>query len=245
MDDKSFVIKLLIDAKEERKSQNRIIYFGNKLVDIPYVGHTLEEGDQEHLIVNLHGLDCVTFVENVVALSLCDKQDKRTFEDFCENLKLIRYRDGILTDYTSRLHYSSWWFENKIKLGLLKEIISEGEPFTAEMTLDLFYMTTHPDYYKQLKNHPNFIPIINKYEKEINGRKYKYIPKENLSYEKKSLLKIIHDGDILAMITNVKGLDYSHLGFAIWKNDELYLLHLSFIKKEDLAAEETLYEYVM
>ena len=114
--DSALVVKLLKEAKNQRGNENPIFYFGKKFLGIPYVAHTLELGDKEHLIVNLHGLDCTTFVETVVALSMCDQQNKRTFDDFCQNLTKIRFREGKMTDYTSRLHYFTWWAEDNERL---------------------------------------------------------------------------------------------------------------------------------
>ena len=107
--DSALVVKLLDVAKHQRGTENPIFYFGKKFLGLPYVAHTLELGDKEHLIVNLHGLDCTTFVETVVALSMCDQQDRRTFDAFCQNLSKIRFREGKMTDYTSRLPYFTWW----------------------------------------------------------------------------------------------------------------------------------------
>ena len=244
MDDKEKVVKLLNDAKKERNSENRILYFGKKLQDIPSEAHSLEEGEEEHLVVNLHGFDCVTFVETVIAFTLCDIHEKRTFEDFCQFLTLIRYREGILTDYTSRLHYFTWWAEDNEKKGILKDITIDDEPFTEEKNMEFNYMSSHPDYYKHLKNHPEFIPIIKNYEEKSN-RKYRYIPKQNLSGDKNSSLNIIHDGDIIGMMSNLKGLDFCHVGFVFWKNEKLYLMHLSFIENKVMINEETLYDYEM
>ena len=111
-EDSALVVKLLKEAQTQRGKEHRVFYFGKKFLGLPYVGHTLELGDKEHLIVNLHELDCTTFVETVVALSMCDQQNKRTFKDFCQNLSKIRFRNGKMTDYTSRLHYFTWWGED-------------------------------------------------------------------------------------------------------------------------------------
>lgn len=151
-EDSALVVKLLKDAKKNRKTlESRMLYFGKKFLGLPYVGHTLELGDKEHLIVNLRELDCTTFVETVTALTLCDIQDKRTFDDFCNNLMRIRYRQGKMEDYTSRLHYFTWWGNDNVAMGIVKEISMQGKPFAATQTININYMSKHPDLYKQLK----------------------------------------------------------------------------------------------
>ena len=243
--DSALVVALLDAAKNQRGSENPIFYFGKKFLGLPYVAHTLELGDKEHLIVNLHGLDCTTFVETVVALSMCDQQNKRTFDDFCKNLTKIRFREGKMTDYTSRLHYFTWWAEDNERLGIVKDISLNDAPFTAEQTIHINYMSQHPTLYKQLKNHPQFVPIIKQYEQATNGRKFHYIPKENLSWPQSSVLGMVKDGDIVAMLTDSDGLDTRHIGIAFWQKGKLHLLHASSLYKKVLLSEETFYEYEM
>lgn len=247
-EDSALVVKLLKEAQTQRGKEHRVFYFGKKFLGLPYVGHTLELGDKEHLIVNLHELDCTTFVETVVALSMCDQQNKRTFKDFCQNLSKIRFRNGKMTDYTSRLHYFTWWGEDNEQLGIVKDICPKAAPwgpYTAVQTIHIDYMSQHPSLYKQLKNHPEFVPVIKKYEDATNGRKFRYIPKRNLRWRQSTSLGMIHDGDIVAMLTDSDGLDTRHIGIAFWKNGRLHLLHASSLYKKVLLSKETFYEYEM
>lgn len=245
-EDSALVVKLLKDAKKNRKTlESRMLYFGKKFLGLPYVGHTLELGDKEHLIVNLRELDCTTFVETVTALTLCDIQDKRTFDDFCNNLMRIRYRQGKMEDYTSRLHYFTWWGDDNVAMGIVKEISMQGKPFAATQTININYMSKHPDLYKQLKNHPEFVPVIKAYEDETNGRQYRYVPKENLNWHQSTPLGVIHDGDIVAMLTDKDGLDTRHIAIAFWKDGRLHLMHASSLYKKVVMSQETFYEYEM
>lgn len=237
------VVELLRNAKKERGDENAMLYFGKKFLGIPYVAHTLENGDREHLIVNLHGLDCTTFVETVLALKLCDEQGARTFHDFCNNLTRIRYRQGKLVDYTSRLHYFTWWGEDNETMGIVKQVVADSSPFSAVQTVDVDYMTKNPNLYKQLKNHPEFIPVIRKHEQEYNGRHYRYIPKSKLNMSRASLGMYIKDGDIISIITNKQGLDTSHIGIAFWQGGQLHLMHASSMYKKVVMDQKTFYDY--
>ena len=246
--DSALVVKLLNVARHQRGTENPIFYFGKKFLGLPYVAHTLELGDTEHLIVNLHGLDCTTFVETVVALSMCDQQNQRTFDAFCKNLSKIRFRNGKMTDYTSRLHYFTWWAEDNEQLGIVEDIAPKTAPwgaFTAVQTININYMSAHPTLYKQLKNHPDFVPPIRAYEQATNGRQFRYIPKKNMQWAQSTDLGVIQDGDIVAMLTDSDGLDTRHIGIAFWRNGRLHLLHASSLYKKVLLSEETFYEYEM
>lgn len=246
--DSALVVRLLEEAQTLRGSENRIMYFGKKFLGVPYVGHTLELGDEEHLIINLHELDCTTFVETVIALSLCDKNNQRTFEDYCKNLMTIRYRSGLMRGYPSRLHYFTWWGIDNEQLGIVKEIAPKSEPwgpYTAIQTIRINYMSQHPTLYKQLKNHPEFVPEIKAFEDEVNGMQFRYIPKRNLNWKQTTSLGMIHDGDIIAMLTDKDGLDTRHIGIAFWQNGQLHLLHASSLYKKVVMSKETFYEYEM
>ncbi|MCQ2212193.1 MAG: DUF1460 domain-containing protein [Bacteroidaceae bacterium] len=237
------VVTMLQQAKTQRQGENPVLYFANQFIGIPYVGHTLELGDTEHLIVNLHELDCTTFIETVLALALCDKDDTRTWADYCRNLTKVRYRNGRMTDYTSRLHYFTWWAKDNQQLGIVREVTGSGNPFTATQTVNINYMTTHPSAYKQLKSHPEFVPIIRKYEQATNGETYRYIPKSKLAQGPSTSLGVIKSGDIVGIITRKAGLDTTHLGIAVWQNGRLHLLNASAIYHKVVLDSNTFFDY--
>ena len=68
-----------------------------------------------------------------------------------------------------------------------------------------------------------------------------YNPKEKLNLSPDELK--IKDGDILAITTNIKGLDVVHVGFAFWREGKLHLLHASSIAKKVIDDPQPLYEY--
>ena len=129
------VMQLLNKGKKLAKDKNLILFYARQLIGIPYVAQTLEVNKEEQLIVNLHQLDCTTYVENVLALTLCTENKKQpTFLDFCYYLRMLRYEDGKI-GYPTRLHYFTHWISNNNKLGFVYEIKSkkllnepEGEP---------------------------------------------------------------------------------------------------------------------
>lgn len=237
------VIKLLNDAKKQPESTNYIIYFARKLKGIPYVAHTLEINKKEKLVINLRQLDCTTYVENVVALSMCMNEKKYTFKSFCDNLKKIRYRDDSQPHYTQRLHYFTDWIENNTKKGICKEIQSPAPPFTNTQRINVFYSLENPSKYKMLKENPKYIPTIRKAEQNINQKTYRYIPKTEVK-NTNTVRKTIQDGDIIATTTSLKGLDIQHIGFAIWHKDGLHMLNASSLHHKVVEEPMTLYNYL-
>ena len=86
-----------------------IVEIGKSFLGTDYVANTLEKGDGEKLVINLTGLDCYIFLETSLVFARCIKKGKTTFEDYQTELTNIRYRDGKLKEYPSRLHYFGAW----------------------------------------------------------------------------------------------------------------------------------------
>lgn len=238
----SIRIEQILKQAQKEKPGNAMLYFGKQFLGVPYVGHTLEVGDKEHLIINTRELDCTTFVENVLALYLCHQSKTTSFRSFCNNLRNIRYRGGKLTDYTSRLHYFTWWGEDNEQMGLVKAVDTGKFPFTATQRLNINYMSVHPTLYKHLKANPQFVKVIAAQEKASNGKTYRYIPKSLLN-RSESELSCIHTGDIVSLITKKAGLDTSHVGIAVWQNGKLHLMHASSLNMKVILDPSTFYDY--
>lgn len=212
-------------------------------MNVPYVAHTLEPNDKERLIVNLRELDCTTFVETVTALTLCVRSHRTTFEDYCRVLQKIRYWQGRPPQYVRRLHYFTSWIEDNTTMDFVREIQGPNPPFTAVQTVQAHYMTQHPDKYRMLTVNPQDIPMIREMEQRIEGKKYRYIPQQQL-YNNRLLRNTVHDGDIIVIITNKEGLDTQHLGIAAWHSDGLHLLNASSIHHKVIEEPMTLRQYL-
>lgn len=219
-----------------------LLMIARELTGRPYVAHTLEVNDNERLVVNLRQLDCTTYVETVMALYLCIKDGKTTFDDYTSTLRDIRYRQGHVS-YADRLHYFTSWIDDNTDMGLVTEISSQSPPFTATQTLHIDFMTTHTASYRMLHGNRQLINAITATERSLSGRKCRYIPKGNILNS--SLLRnTIHDGDIIVIVTNKRGLDTSHIGFAVWHDDGLHLLNASQIHKRVVEEPMTLHDYM-
>ena len=234
------ICRLLRDANK----QTTTLWFARQFLNIPYVAHTLEVNPAEQLVVNTRQLDCTTLVETVTALTLCAHQGKRSWNDYLSTLRTLRYRKGKLDGYPSRLHYFSDWIADKTAMSIVKEIQSPNPPFSAVQQINVNYMSTHPDAYQALKAHPEWVSVIRQQEETLSGTTSRYIPKSVLKRNTKALRQAVHDGDIIAITCNKKGLDIAHLGFAVWKKDGLHLLNASQIHKKVVQEPMTLYQYL-
>ena len=64
---------------------------------------------------------------------------KRQVPLFLDNLKKIRYRNGKIEGYTSRLHYSSDWLYEMQRQGFLEDVTRECGGI--HFPIDVFFMT--------------------------------------------------------------------------------------------------------
>lgn len=203
----------------------------------PYVAGTLEE-EPEHLVVNLRELDCMTLVETVTALVLTLRDENPSFDVYGRHLQDIRYRNGQIHTYTDRLHYTTDWIYENEKQKRVKDVTSEigGKP----LVLQLSFMSTHPDSYKQLKDNPEQVACMIEKEKEINARPYYFIPETEINTH----AGLIQNGDIVCFVTTIKGLDISHVGIISREGDKLTFIHASTSQKKVIVNAEPLQDYV-
>jgi len=228
---------------QQAPRQASTLWFARQFHGIPYVAHTLEVNDNEQLVVNTRQLDCTTLVETVTALTLCNHQGKTRWADYLDQLRTLRYRQGRLDGYTSRLHYFTDWIADKQLMGLVAEVQQPNPPFTAVQRVKADFMSQHPEYYKALKAHPEWVPVIRQQEQALTGHKYRYIPKQEVR-NTQLLRQTVKDGDIIAITCNKQGLEIAHLGFAVWQKNGLHLLNASQIHHKVVTEPMTLRQYL-
>ncbi|MGP1991603.1 N-acetylmuramoyl-L-alanine amidase-like domain-containing protein [Zobellia laminariae] len=229
---------ITIDGLLENDFGKTIVAIGKTFMDTPYVAKTLEIGDTETLVINLQGLDCTTYVENVLAFGLMLKNGESSFDDFTETLESIRYKDGELDGYASRLHYFSEWIANNEKKGLLKDITAEigGK----EITKPINFMSTHRDLYPFLKDDKNF-EKVKASENYLNNQPICILAQDEIAANE----HLIQTGDIIALTTSINGLDITHTGIATREKDgRIHLLHASTGSMKVEVSKKPLAEYL-
>ena len=215
-----------------------MLEIGKFFLGTPYTTGTLETKGAEHVIVNLRQVDCVTFVENVIALAWHLRSHKKSFNAFRKLLQKVRYRQGRVQGYASRLHYFSDWIRDNQRKGIVKEVTMEigGKPLKKAVG----FMTAHPDLYPRLGDEANFRKM-KAAERTISTRSLAFIPKKKV----RQVEDRIRDGDIIAITTTAEGLDVQHVGFAARVRHRIHLLHASSREGKVVLSKETLYRYLM
>ena len=217
--------------------ENSMVPIGKTFLGTPYVEKTLEIGEKETLVVNLSGLDCTTFVENVLAFSLLVKENKSSFHDFVSTLKTIRYRNGLLNGYSSRLHYFTDWIRNNNEKGLVVDVTPDLGGVDVQKSIN--FMGTHRELYPFLTDNDNFNTML-EVEAELAKETLCVLPQDEIEAVEDKL----QNGDIIALATSIKGLDVTHTGIAIRQpNGRIHLLHAS-ISGAVKITEEPLVDYL-
>lgn len=228
-----------VSARLREKPINEVIVeMGKTFLGTGYVAHTLEQPGEEKLVINLRGLDCVSFCENSLVLARCIKKGKTTFDQYKAELQLIRYRGGVIDRYPSRLHYFSDYIFDNEKKGVWKNVTKSigGVPFRKTIN----YMSTHSDSYPQLKAHPEFVAIIRQQEKAVSKRAMVHIPKEDVG----RVAEKIRSGDVIAITSDIPGMDIAHTGLAIRQNGALHFMHAPITGSKVMITTKTLAEYL-
>ena len=208
----------------------------HSLLNTPYVANTLEIAEDTALIINFLGLDCVTFIESTISsVRTLHNSTNNDFTTYAENLEEIRYRAGKLQGYASRLHYTSEWMEQNAQKGIGSLV--NGKNFVPK-EFKLNFMSSHSDSYPLLNDKINLVSII-EIEKRISPNLF-FLPKEKISLSEKDL----HHGDMIGIVTRIKGLDIAHTGFIYKKNGLSFLLHASSANGKVEISELSLSEYL-
>ncbi|GAB5464671.1 MAG: DUF1460 domain-containing protein [Candidatus Kapaibacteriales bacterium] len=216
----------------------RIGYIGLEFQDVPYVAGTLDREEQEVCNLLFDELDCVTYMELVVNLARSVSiYDTVTADDLTNEIIYTRYRGGELDGYASRLHYTSEWIIDNGEKSVIENITEELGG--VEIDFGLNFMSKNTKYYPKLAEEEN-LEVVEQIEDFINEGPNFYIPKSKVA----GIENQLKTGDIIAITSSVKGLDYNHVGFVyVDESGTRRFMHASLGKKK-VVLDKRLSEYL-
>lgn len=224
-----------------KSANDLVVFYANQLLGTPYVAHTLE-GDSEKLTINIDELDCTTFVETLYALTRTTLNGRYSWRDYATNLENLRYRGGVMTDYSSRLHYISEWIIDNNSRGNLVEITGDLPHFQHQIK-SINFMSQHKDSYRSLKNDSEMVDKIIQVENKLRKHRMPELRKSWLG--NKEVKAALHDGDFVGLVTKIEGLDISHLGIIVKDADgEPHLLDASMSGGKVMLEDKPLKQYL-
>lgn len=218
--------------------KNKILQISGLLLNTSYQFEPLGEGVcgefNQKPLYRFDLFDCETYVDTVLALALTNKQN-----NFYKMIQKIRYQDDEI-NFTHRNHFADlqWLLNNQYK-GFVEDITAKiADPkYLHSVILE----SDMEHWYQSLPIERIAIPNLNlkqRYEKLYQlHRKGKNLGavQTSLSYisinDLPAVLSKIPNGTILLIVSpkknsknqSITNTIVKHMGFAIWKQDVLYL----------------------
>jgi len=204
-----------------------------QLLGAEYKGGLLDRFDDERLVISLYDFDCVLFVETALALGQGATARDVSYGNFVRRVEALRYRGGQLTDYCSRLHYFTDWIADNAARGNIRPLTLELGGVAQEKPLT--FMSGHRHLYKHLANSDRNFECIQAMEARIaEGLTVDYIPTDRIS----GLYDRLQPGDIVAVATDISGLDVTHSGLVYRHEDgRIGFIHASPAGKTVIARD--------
>jgi hypothetical protein len=196
--------KIIVSARLNDKPGDQIVSISDYFVDTPYIENTLIGGPHtsEQLVLNLSGFDCFTFLDVVEAFRRAQNVD-----DLSKRLQEVRYRDAKISYWNRRHFFSDWVSNDSDAIVDVTTLVGQGRTQTVVK-------------YLNLKNDGNnWLPEIPVVRREIT-----YISTHMID---QTVLSALKSGDYVGIFSNQPGLDASHTGLVVKKNDHILLRHAS------------------
>lgn len=192
-----------------------------------FVGRTYGSGStglkSGQTLVNLEEMDCVTLVENMLALALTARDmqevslgDSASFGRYIYYLNQLRYQDGDVGNKDRRYHYFTDGLQHMQSAGWAVDVAN----FNGQaLQKDINFMSTHRRSYRGIKDWS----LIEEREALISQGATYYYPLSKLAHYE----QVAQTGDIVALVTAVEGLDVSHVGIIHVTDGVLKMSHAS------------------
>ena len=198
-----------------------IDFLSKKFLNTPYQGSTLigDIDTPEVIVINLEGMDCMTYIEYVEAMRLSG-----SYTEFTENLQRVRYRNGEVT-YGSRRHFfTDWVGYTPQTVEDVTAIIGGVRTVKVRKRLNLNSDGTY------------ILPWIRITEREISC-----IPVDAMN---SMVIERLKSGDYAGIYTDRDGLDVAHTGIIIKGDGGIYLRHASSRRDIYKVIDEELINYL-
>lgn len=227
------------EARHFKTPGEQCEFIARKFLDTPYQAGTLE-GTPEAVTVNLDGVDCTTFVDQVLAMAATVSEGRTSWRDFVYNLERLRYRGGEENGYASRLHYVCDWAVDNIHRGQIDDA-TRVFPRTNYMVRSIDFMSENRDKYPALADDAEFERIKNV---EIGYRNHRFPYIKTVDLNGKETKAEFRDGDVVGLVSAAKNIDVTHMGFIVKVDGEPYLLHASSVDGKVEISSRPLAEYL-
>ena len=186
----------------------------------------MSSSNPEELVADLTSFDCVTFIENSLALihAAGDESGYRT--------ALVHFRyAGDSVQYEKRYHYFS---------DAMRQL---GYPLlgTQDMLQKLPKSFSFLSNYLASKQHGQInLALLRSRESELAKRDFYFTPNALVD----RLLPLLESGDLVGLVSKNPAIDFLHTGMVYRKDGKVYLLHASQEFKRVMVSNQTLGDYL-
>jgi hypothetical protein len=185
----------------------RIDFISGRFLGVPYGESTLIGSPDvpEVFVINLQAVDCFTYLDYVESMRL-----SRTFSEFRRHLRRLRYKSGTVA-YETRHHFFTDWAAS-VRVQDVTGVIGREKAAAVVKTLN------------RKGGGGSILPGIPPVE-----RKIVFIPADRLDEQ---ALDGLRTGDYIGIYAPAEGLDVSHVGICIRRENRILLRHASSIAQK-------------
>ena len=212
---------LLSESSRIKDAGRRIEFISRRFLGLMYAESTLigDMNTPEAFVINLEGVDCLTFIEYIEAMQL-----SKSFSEFKENLKKVRYKSGEVA-FVKRNHFFTDWVE--FNANFIEDI---SEEIGSEKTIRVQKLLNEKE------DKTFFVPGIRPIKLEIS-----YIPSDSIN---EIAINKMMTGDYIGIYSVLTGLDVSHVGIIIKDEEKVILRHASSTAKNRKVIDDDFMEYI-
>ena len=213
-------------AIQETRSNHDLTRVGIQFIGKPYRANALSSSNPEDLVADLTSFDCVTLIENSLALthSKGDESGYRT--------ALVHFRyAGDSVQYEKRYHYFS---------DAMRQL---GYPLlgTQDMLQKLPKSFSFLSNFLASKQHGQInLALLRSRESELAKKDFYFTPNALVD----RLVPLLESGDLVGLVSKNPAIDFLHTGMVYRKDGKVYLLHASQEFKRVMVSKQTLRDYL-
>ena len=210
-----------LQENDKYSPQEKARKFSDCFLDTRYRGGVLETTKKaaikkENLVINLAKVDCFTFIDYVEAM-----KRSTNYEQFKQNVVNIRYKNGQI-DYHKRNHFFTDWIRFNGFENITESIFSKAKKVQKQLN--------------QFEGDKLYLEDI-----KVVPRQITYIDSKDLNT---AILNKLQTGDYIGIYTHKAGLDVTHTGMIIKKDNHVYFRHASSKKRYRKVLDELFTKYI-
>lgn len=186
------------------KAGRRIDHISRWFLGVTYGESTLigSRDRDEEFVINLGRVDCFTFIEYVEAM-----RRSHDYEEFVENLRCLRYREGVVSFYHRNHFFTDWPLHNA---EYIEDITRDTGGHRALRTEKVLNMKEDNSVFLQ-----GIPPVL---------RELWYLPASAIDGD---IINTLFSGDYAGIYSTSQGVDVSHVGIIIKEGLSVVFRHAS------------------